>query len=322
MPIAVGDYVKKFKDLLGKKYKNNSSNDLVVKASSDGLSLEPKIMSTYPNKAAEKGPQGAIKLKYKNKPYASELELYTDSQDKCTGKFTNKSIKGVKITVAGDAIPSKLSEKDKTNVKLELGYNKDYFNGKITLKYINQIGAFKTKKGNVSGDLSFHVMDGVAVGGTFESSKDLSKDDTEFKLGKWGLGGNITQGDVIFGLYSTKLKDVHAGLHYKLDKKTSFGCQVVTKTGTKTGKDEKTKEVDVTRTYDLGASHQFNPSTVVQAKVSVSNGYTGEKSKDLAYGYGGVIEYTYPDLSSKIQLTSTVDAKGSKMGVLVTAGDC
>jgi len=310
VPVKVGDYIKKFKDLLGKKYKKINSNDLVVKTSDGaGMDIETTIMSNYPE-VKSSGSDGSVKITYKCKPAASKLEVVLDTQSKFTSKLETTSLAdGLTVTGNIAAIPTHLaSKKLGSELGLEAAYKKDAVttSAKVSLTTSSADKLFdlkEQKKICLEGALSAGVAKGVSVGMDFSAEKDAG-------LKKWGLGTNVASGALNFGIYSSQLKDLTTGFLYSCSKKTSFGAQ------------GKFSEKGAKKCADIGfgVQHQFNDITLLQGKTELSLS-KGEKDFESAVGYGAVMEYAIPDMSSKLQLTSTVSAKGSKFGILCTYGD-
>eukprot|EP00465_Bigelowiella_longifila_P005709 CAMPEP_0185263196 /NCGR_PEP_ID=MMETSP1359-20130426/12654_1 /TAXON_ID=552665 /ORGANISM="Bigelowiella longifila, Strain CCMP242" /LENGTH=318 /DNA_ID=CAMNT_0027850455 /DNA_START=34 /DNA_END=990 /DNA_ORIENTATION=+ len=314
VPVKVGDYIKKFKDLLGKKYKKINSNDLVVKTSDgSGMDIETTIMSNYPD-VKSSGSDGSVKITYKCKPVASKLEVVLDTQSKFTSKLETTSLAdGLTLTGNIAAIPAHLvSKKLGSELGLEAAYKKEAVttSAKVSVKTSSADKLFdlkEEKKICLDGALSAAVAKGVSVGMDFSAEKGAG-------LNKWGLGTNVSSGALNFGIYSSQLKDLTTGFLYKCSKKTSFGAQ---------GKFSKKKDEESEKMIaDLGfgVQHQFNDITLLQGKTELNLAKAGSDFQS-AVGYGAVMEYSIPDMSSKLQLTSTVSAKGSNFGILCTYGD-
>ena len=189
------------------------------------------------------------------------------------------------------------------------------FNGSCKATYYNQNANVSPK---VDAYEAYEVAaaasvgkDGVSMGGNVTAVNEKA-----FAVTKWGVGANLSKGPLIFGLFSTKLEDVETGVFYKANSKTNLGLMGKIYKG-KDSKKNETSNLDL----GLGMSHKFNPLTVVEAKAQVNLVKAGDATSQ-AVSYGAVIEKSIPDLSSKLQLTTTLsEAKGSVFGICCTYGD-
>ncbi|GAB5355168.1 hypothetical protein AAMO2058_000182900 [Amorphochlora amoebiformis] len=320
MPVAVGDFLKKFGDLLSKKYKKIKSNELVVKASDSNMDIEAVIMNKYPDLKNSSSPEGSVKVTYSLKEYNSKMELFTDSQNKFTAKIENKPFKGLKLVAKGNGIPPQLvSKKAQTNGSLEANYEQGMFKGKAGVTYVKQ-PAYKDPvvKGCEAAKVAVEAsvgQNGISVGGA--ASGKLQ--DGKYSLSKWSVGSNITAGSIIFGLLTNKFEDVTAGAHYKMSNDTSVGTQVAISSV----KADKKKEMKAANKTDigLGVEHRFNKATLLQTKIEAN--FVSEEGGSLKtdFSYGGVVEYKYPQLASKLQLTGVYKGGSTNFGICCTYGD-
>uniref|UniRef100_A0A7S3Z803 Uncharacterized protein n=1 Tax=Lotharella globosa TaxID=91324 RepID=A0A7S3Z803_9EUKA len=329
VPVSVGDYLKKFGDLLNKKYKSIKSNDLVVKATDgEGMSIETQIVSAYPK--ADQSPQGTVKITYKDKPTASKLEFYTDSQVKITGKAETTYFKGWKFTGSGAMIPPYLiiPKKHLSNVAFSAEYTQNKFTGKGSVVYkkafANASPPVKAMDAvDLAGAFSFGnngVSIGGKVGGTYADKK--------FAVTGWGAGANVKKGDIVFGIFSNKFEDVTTGVHYKYSKKTAVGIQTTMKKAFPKKPEEK-KAFSSKSLMDIGAGvdYKFNKDTTLQGKVDIGLAMvnpvdtSAKATLEQTVSVGGVMEYALTDFNSKLQLTTICKASGADLGLKLTYGD-
>merc|ERR1711871_272296 len=308
--VAFKDYLKKFSDVLTKKYKKVKSNDLVVK-SSDGEGM--KIESTIKNvNGGKKAPEGSVKVTYEKCGYT--LEASTNCSSVTSGKVEGKPVKGLKVALTGTGVPAaKYDDKTKTNVAAEATYTYDsllkstvkvtkYCQPESTAPKVDAYAATQVDAAVSAG------QDGISVGGCVTAKNEGEG----FKAGAYKVGANYSKGPLVIGLVTKKFADLFTGFFYKCNGKTSVGVSA-----TVGGADKETKARALG--LGVGVSHNFNKATVVQAKVDVTSSTAADATR--AYAYGGVVEYNVPDFAGTLQLTSTVDAKASKFGVCYTYGD-
>lgn len=306
-PVAFSDYLKKFDDILSKKFKKITSNVFTVKSTDgQGLNIEGSIKDKYSKDFATPG--SSLKVKFKKA--GNTFEATTDSMSKCTASVENTTLaKGVTVKAEGQVIPAPLvdAKKDTYNfIGISADYVRDMFTGSVSIKKYKQpanvdakVAAFEAIGAEI--DISAG-QDGISGGGTFA---------TKFIDGKagdadWGVGFNVAKGDFVVGAKTTKFDKAKYGFNYKVCPKTSVNVQV-----------ESVFKSFKNSSITVGAQRQFNKNTLLQAKVDNAVDKAGARASTVST----VVEYTIPDFSSKVQFASAFASKGNSFGVAVTYGD-